>query len=152
MLSAYVFCHQYSSQPTSKKSPWTTRRLRHVGEQPFRHVAVRDDVIEIDLHRRILQLEVIVDRPELQRLRGCAERIRRDRALAKRDLAEQSFRPLVRDDRQPLRHRLADAARVIEVMMRDDELGHGLSGHRRARAIDERLVHAWLDGASNIVR
>ena len=109
-------------------------------------------MIEVDLHRRVLQLQVIVDRPELQRLRRRAERIRRDRALAQRDLAEQPFRSLVRDDRQPFGHRLADAARVIEVVVRDDEFGQRFAGTvARARSISD-LVHAWLDGASNIVR
>ena len=40
---------------------------------------------------------------------------------------------------RPFGHRLADAARVIEVVMRDDELGQRFGRHRRARAFDERL-------------
>ena len=79
---------------------------------------------------------MVVDGLELQRLRVRAERIGRDRALAQRDLAEQPFGSLVRDDRQPFGHRLADAAGVIEVVVRDHELGQRLAGTvARARSI-----------------
>ena len=50
-----------------------------------------------------------------------------------------AFRPLVRDDRQPLGDRLPDAAGVIEVVMRYDQLGQRLAGHGRACAFDQRL-------------
>jgi hypothetical protein len=46
----------------------------------------------------------------------------------------------VRDDGQSLRHRLTDAAGMVEVMVRHDDVGDGLSGNCRARAIDPPVV------------
>ena len=42
--------------------------LGDVGEHAIGHVVVGDDVIEVDGHRRVLQLQVIVHRNELERL------------------------------------------------------------------------------------
>ena len=110
---------------------------------------IPDDVIQIDLHGVVLQLEMIVDGHEFQRRGVQAEMIRLQGGFPGRNLAEQFPGAPVGDDCQALGNRCPHASGVIEVMMRNDRFRHRLSRNHGPGCFDQcerpGLVHRHLE-------
>ena len=83
---------------------------------------------------------MIVDGNELERLEVALEIVREVRRAAGRHLTEDDAVVSARNDRQPFGHRLANPRRVIEVVMRPDDLGRAFAGHELVRLLHD-LVH-----------
>lgn len=119
---------------------------------------VAGHVIQRQGHRRVLELPLVVDRFDRHTLWILRERV----GLTRVGTRGHGFHPgavaAVRDHREALRDRRAESGRVVEVVVRDDELrerlaGNGLPGFRDHRQsprfalgrIDQHQVVAELD-------
>ena len=113
-------------------------RARNVREHGFGHVQVADGVIDVDAHRAVVEREMLVDGQELQRLRIARERVGEVRRGPRDHLAEDALVAAARDDRETARDGGAQAAAVIEVMVRDDDVRDLLAGHERVGDVEPR--------------
>ena len=97
-----------------------------------------DGVIDVDAHRAVVEREVLVDGQELQRLRIARERVGKIRRGPRDHLAEDALVAAARDDGEPARYRGAQAAAVIEVMVRDDDVRDLLARHEGVGDVEPR--------------
>ena len=118
-------------------------------DHAVRHVIVADDVVDVDLVRRVLQLEMIVHRDELQRLGAPSQGVREQLGGTRHHLAEDALVSATGDDRQPLSDRRAKSDAVIEVVVRLDHLRHTLAGHERVDHFEDRLQRGIRGGSAS---
>ena len=93
---------------------------RHVGEQVRPLARVVEQVIELHLHRRVLERQLSSTSSNFGGLRVLRQRVGHDGVRARHQILEERLVAAVRDDRQPFGHRDAQPARVIEMVMRHD--------------------------------
>ena len=101
-------------------------------------VRVAGDVVHVDRHRRILEFQRFVYRLQLEGLAILRQGVRCHRVRPRRGALEERRVDLLRNHRQPFRHRRANAARVIEMMMAVDDVGERLVRPQFARLGDDR--------------
>jgi hypothetical protein len=108
-------------------------------------------VIEIELHRVVLEHELVVHGHDLELLRMQRELVGDDGVFAGEEFLEEGDVVLVRDDRQPFGHGGSQPAGVIKVVMRDDRVRQRLRTER-PRLVDDRLRPLLVRGTSNNAR
>ena len=114
-------------------------RRRDVDEHAVRHVVVADDVVDVDLVCRVLQLQMVVDRSEFQRLGVPRQGVREEPGGARHHVPEDALVSSTGDDRQSLGDSGAKPDAVVEVMMRLDHLRDALAGHESVDHLEGRL-------------
>ena len=131
------------------------REIHHqqrVGMRASRHA------VQVDGARGVLELQLLVNRLDLDRLGILRERIRHDRVRPCDGVLKVLRAGFLRDDGQAFRDGRADAARMIEVVVAVDDVGQRLvrldlsrlgDDRQRARVVlrrfDERHVIRELD-------
>jgi hypothetical protein len=125
--------------------------LRHVGKQVRALALVVEQVIELHLHRRVLERERVVHELQVERLRALGQRVGLHRPRPRHQILEERLVVLVGDDRQPFGHGHAQPARVIEVMVADDDVRQRLGLSLRASSMTA-FERVSLSGASKSTR
>ena len=100
-------------------------------------MAVVHHAVDVQLHGIVLELEVIIDRDDLRNFRVAAQRIREQLRGARGDFFHVFDVLAVGDDGQSFRHGSPQAAGVVDVMVRHDDLRDRLARHGGARLFND---------------
>jgi hypothetical protein len=101
---------------------------RDVGVDVRPLARVVEQVVQLDLHRRVLERQPIVHELERRPAAGLLECVRGDRMLPCDQRREERFVGPVRDNRQSLGNRRTKPSGMIEVVVRDDRPWSAASG------------------------
>ena len=102
-------------------------------------MVVADDVVDVDLVGRVLQLQVVVYRDELQGLRIPSQSVREQLGRTRHHFTEDSLVAPAGNNRQPFGHGRPESDTVVEVVVRLDDLSHALAGNECIDHLENRL-------------